>query len=259
MIPIQAPTHCPSCSAELTWRNHLLYCVSASCTAQMQKKVEHFAKTLKIKGLGPSSIEKLGLSDIREIYCLAEDQIAECLSSPKIAAKLFAEIKNSESAPLEMVLPAFSIPLIGKTAANKLSSVITNIFDLSEDKCADAGLGLKATESLMDWYHWDFLGVYDTQLPFDFKFTEKSKDTITVTIDPVGVVCITGKLKSFPSKAEATKYLEHYGWIVKSTLTKDCTHLLNESGIESAKTNQARSKGITVVDNLGQLTNNGVI
>jgi NAD-dependent DNA ligase len=65
-----------------------------------------------------------------------------------------------------------------------------------------------------------------------------------------GIVCITGKLSSYKTKAEAAKELESRGFAVKSTLTKDVTILVNESGQESAKTKQARDRGLTVIDNL---------
>lgn len=245
MTSIQAPTHCPSCNSELVWVNHLLYCRNTSCGSQAQKKLEHFAKTLKIKGLGPSSIQKLGLSDIDEIYSLTMPQIAECLSSEKLAEKLYSEILNSVSAPLELLLPAFSIPLIGKTAAEKLSSVCNDITDINERNCEKAGLGPKATESLLNWLVNDYYSFYDGMLPFDFKFSKTTTSTVTK-----GIACISGKLKSFKTKAEATKALNAAGYEVKSSLTKQVTILVNESGIESSKTKQARDSGVTIVTNL---------
>jgi NAD-dependent DNA ligase len=250
VFTIQAPTHCPSCNSSLVWQNHLLYCVDTSCGSQIQKKLEHFAKTLKIKGLGPSTLSKLGLDSLHGIYSLSEVDLALCLSSEKIAAKLYLEIQNSRQAPLNLVLPAFSIPLIGTTATTKLSSVISNIFELTEDKCSEAGLGPKATESLMDWFYMEFMGELE-ELPFNFSFT--TVDTMNKPTETKGIVCISGKLKSFSSKDAASKYLEQHGYSVKSTLTKDCTHLINESGIESTKTKNARSKGVTVVTSIEQL------
>lgn len=244
MTTIQAPTHCPSCESELVWINHLLYCQSLSCGSQAQKKIEHFAKTLKIKGLGPSSISRLGLSDIDEIYGLTLPQIAECLSSVKLAEKLYAEIQNSKSAPLNLVLPAFSISLIGTTATEKLSKVCNSLTDINKETCEKAGLGPKATNNLLTWLATEFYTFYDGVLPFDFNF---------VTSTPVqvsGVVCISGKLKSFKTKAEATAALKARGFEVKSSITKDVDILINESGVESAKTQKARESGITLVTNL---------
>ena len=124
---IMPPTDCPSCGSELEWLNQLLYCKSTICGAQKQKKIEHFAKTLKIKGLGPAAVEKLGIQDFDEVYTLDVEYMTSALSSEKIALKLKSEIDNSKSAPLDLVLPAFGIPLIGKTATKKLSETVKNI------------------------------------------------------------------------------------------------------------------------------------
>lgn len=244
MQTIQAPTNCPSCSSLLEWSNDLLYCRSPLCSAQKQKKVEHFAKTLKIKGLGPSAINRLDLSDIDQIYTLSQEEIAQGLSSEKLAEKLYAEIKNSEAAPLNTVLAAFSIPLIGKTASNKLSKVIRNITEINESSCRKAGLGPKATENLLTWLQKDFYCFYDGYLPFSYDFDAP------VAQEQIGVVCISGKLKSFKTKAQATESLERNGYVVRSSLTKDVTILINESGIESAKTTKARESGVTIIENL---------
>jgi hypothetical protein len=61
------------------------------------------------------------------------------------------------------------------------------------------------------------------------------------------------KLKSYSTKAHATKVLNQYGFEVKSSLTKDCTHLINESGIESAKTQTARDRGVIIISNIKHL------
>lgn len=242
MTAIQPPTHCPSCGAELIWVNHILYCKNEQCPAQSSKKVEHFSKTLKIKGLGPAAIKKLGFTDIAEIYEITEQDMAEALSSTKIAAKLFLEIENSRRVSLNRLLPAFSIPLVGKSASEKLATVCNNIFDINEETCRQAGLGTKTTNNLLEWidYNYDLISV----LPFSFEFIKPK------TSGNSGVVCISGRLKSYKTKAEATEVLVGLGYTVKTSLTKDVTILINESGIESAKTLKARDSGVTIVNNL---------
>lgn len=245
MLKIQAPTHCPSCNSVLEWSNHLLYCRNVNCDSQQFKKIEHFAKTMKIKGLGPSSIAKLELSDLHDLFALSEDRIAECLSSEKLAEKLYAEINNSKNAPLNLVLPAFSIPLIGKTATEKLSTVCKSIYDINEDTCRAAGLGPKATESLLKWFLLEFSGDLDN-LPLNFSFEKVATKSEKAT----GCVCISGKLKSYKTKAEAAAKLRALGYEVKDSLTKQVTILVNESGIESAKTKQARESGVVIITDL---------
>jgi NAD-dependent DNA ligase len=246
MQAILAPEVCPSCESPLEWKNDMLYCTNILCPAQIQKRIEHFARSLKIKGLGPKSIEKLGLTSLLDIYNLSYYSIECALSSEKLAIKLLREINHSRKASMNDVLPAFSIPLIGKTAATKLSSKIKSLFDLDEDKCKAAGLGPKATESLLSWYSDEFeKGL--KKLPFDWQF-----QTPKIATETKGAVCISGKLSSFKTKAEATKALSYAGYVVKSSLTKDVIFLVNESGIESAKTKEARERGITIITSLNE-------
>tara|TARA_R100000231_G_scaffold4216_1_gene7208 strand:- start:289 stop:1044 length:756 start_codon:yes stop_codon:yes gene_type:complete len=237
---ITAPDKCPSCGHTLEWENQLLYCRNTLCGDQSSKKIEHFAKTLKIKGLGPAAITSLALESINDIYAISEYEIVNLLGSQKLGEKLFTEIENSIKAPLNILLAAFSIRLIGKTASEKLSAVCESIHDINEDSCAKAGLGPKATESLLEWIDEEYPLL---DIPHSFAF-ESPK------IRTGGVVCISGKLKSFGTKAQATEALEQHGYTVKSSVTKDVTILVNESGVESQKTTKARESGVTIVENL---------
>ena len=240
MQTITAPSTCPSCGYKLELSFPLLYCRSSSCGDQSSKKIEHFAKTLKIKGLGPAAINSLGLESINDIYAISEYEIIDLLGSQKLGEKLFTEIENSVKAPLNILLAAFSIRLIGKTASEKLSAVCESIHDINEDSCAKAGLGPKATESLLGWIEEEYPLL---ELPHSFAFESPKVRT-------GGVVCISGKLKSFKTKAQATEALEQHGYTVKSSVTKDVTILVNESGVESQKTTKARESGVTIVENL---------
>lgn len=240
MEKILAPSNCPSCGEFLQWENHILYCRNTNCGSQSQKKIEHFAKTLKIKGLGPAAIEKLELDNPGDLYYLTIIDIEEALGSKKLAEKLFAEIQNSRKAPLNMVLPALSIRLIGRTATEKLSKICNGLYEVDEEVCSDAGLGPAATQSLLEYLE----NGLPYALPQSMLFEKP------VQKDIAGIVCISGKLKSFKTKAEATKVLEQHGYTVKSSVTKDVTVLVNESGIESQKTIKARNDGLLIVENL---------
>ena len=240
MQTIATPDICPSCGSKLELSFPLLYCRNPSCGDQSSKKIEHFAKTLKIKGLGPAAINSLVLESINDIYAISEYEIIDLLGSQKLGQKLFTEIENSTKAPLNILLAAFSIRLIGKTASEKLSAICESIHDINEDSCAKAGLGPKATESLLEWLEEEYPLL---DIPHSFAF-ESPK------IRTGGVVCISGKLKSFKTKAQATEMLEQHGYTIKSSVTKDVTILINESGVESQKTQKARESGITIVENL---------
>jgi len=242
-MQINIPTNCPSCNSSLVLVNDLLYCRNPDCGSMSRKRVEHFASTLKIKGLGPAAVEKLELSSPLDIYNLTLEDISEGLNSEKLAAKLFDEIEQSKSKQLNDLLPALGIPLIGKTATDKLSKVCTDIESITEQTCSEAGLGPKATENLINWLEDNDWYLF---LPHDLSFGS----TRTISQANKGVVCITGKLNSFKTKAEAQVELERLGYVVKSSITKDVTILVNESGKETTKTQKARDSGVIVITDL---------
>ena len=248
MEQILAPTNCPSCDSDLDYINEILYCFNKMCPDQWDKKLENFAKHLKIKGLGPATINKLEILDFPELYELTVGEITVRLGSEKMAKKLANEIEKSNSIDLQTLLPAFSIPLFGRSASRKLCEKISSIEDVSVESCTEAGIGPKATANLIAWLETEFYpNRYNKLLPFSFKTKKIRRQQI------VGTVCITGRLSSFPSKAHAEKVLEQHGYVVKSSLTKDCTHLINESGIESAKTQTARDRGVIIINKLNLL------
>lgn len=244
---IIAPAQCPSCGFALEWENDQLFCYNEACECRTQRRLEHFASSLKIKGLGPSTIQKLRITTIPEIYELSLEEMVESLSSAKLAAKLFSEIQDSKRASLSEVLPAFSIPLIGKSASAKICAVISSIYDLNEESCTAARLGPKASNNLLAWYSSKFLYEYKW-LPFSFESTE-----VTSVLEPKGIVCISGKLTSFKTKADAEKALISRGYIIKSSLTKEVTILINESGLDSSKTKKARDSGVSIITNLNEI------
>jgi NAD-dependent DNA ligase len=227
----------------------MLYCLSDDCGVKSQKSIEHWAKTLKIKGLGPATIEKLNIESVLDIYELGGDYIELALGSEKLAIKLFEEIEKSKSSPLNKVIPAFGIPLIGNSASGKLCSVISTLEELTASKCKEAGLGPKATSNLMKWFEDE----YEINIKSRMKFKPQTEKRVERVVANQGVVCISGKLKSHKTKAIATEALTSAGYTVKSSLTKDVTILINESGIESAKTTKARNSGVTIVENLNEL------
>ena len=248
-LTIEIPDVCPSCGTSLELINDQLFCNNTSCPAKNSKIVEGFAKTLRIKGLGPKTIEKLDLEYIEDIYMLTEERIKTRLGSEKIASKLINEIELSKNANLQELLPAFAIPLFGSTASQKLCNTISHIEELTEKRCSEAGLGPKVTTNIRSWYNKEYKNRYK-RLPFTWKADIFEGIPI---VDINEVVCISGRLKSYRTKADAKKVLEKFGFRVKDTLTKDVTILINESGIESSKTKSAESKNIRIVTNLTQL------
>ena len=137
--------------------------------------------------------------------------------------------------------------MIGSSASKKLTSRISSLYEITYQKCVDSGLGPKAASNLMDWYDGTFIAMGYNELPFSF---ESKSSVVDNSVPTKGVVCITGKLKSYKTKSMAQEVLHKYGYETKDNLTKAVTILLNESGIESAKTQKARDMGVTIFNNI---------
>ena len=64
---ITPPKNCPSCNSVLKWVKDQLFYMNDRCPTKNSKLVEHFAKSLRIKGLGPKTVDKLLLDNINKI------------------------------------------------------------------------------------------------------------------------------------------------------------------------------------------------
>jgi NAD-dependent DNA ligase len=243
-MQIEIPKYCPCCDYTLELVNDQLFCRNQACSAQLNKKVEHFCKALGLKGFGTKTIEKLNLGDITEIFALDMASIINQIGSEKIAEKLIDEINRAKGSDLATVLSSFSIPLIGQTASNKIASVVNTVDDISVETCKQAGLGEKATQNLLNFIEID-LPEMRQFLPFSFT---SSKQTVTQT--PGKSVCITGKLKTFKTKTLATAALISAGYNVVESVTKTTNYLVDEENKGSTKRTKADTLGITIINNL---------
>jgi DNA ligase (NAD+) len=196
-----------------------------------------------IKGMGTKTIEKLELADITELYYLDVDQLAEQLGSQKVAEKLIVELDRSRSAPLNQVLASMSIPLVGNTASQKICQVVNHISEINLETCKQAGLGDKVTQNLLAWLETDFPEMKEF-LPFSFR-----SETQVVNTDGKSV-CITGKLSSYKTKAEAYKHLIDCGFKITESVTKTTDYLVDEGDKSSTKRKKAEELGIKIITNL---------
>lgn len=245
MKKIEVPTECPACSYTLEMQEMQLFCRNTACSARMTKQILHFCKTLEIKGIGEKTLEKLNLADMTELFSLSIGQATAALGSATLANKILVEIEKAKSANLASIIASFGVPLIGNTAATKLVTIITSIDDINETTCKAAGLGEKATANIIRFINTDFIDMRP-YLPFNFTNKVVTKSTKEAT------VCITGKLKSFKTKADAEAALENGGFKVVSSVTKSTNYLVDETGNSSAKRVKADTFGIVIINDLQQ-------
>ena len=191
---IQIPEFCPSCNSKLEQINTQLFCRNISCPAQSTKKVEAFIKKMRIKGLGPSTISKLGFSSPLEIYETSQEEFVEILGE-KIGNKIFDEVENSRDTTFATFLSALSIPLIGDTASKKIAEQVNNLDEMAHT--FELNIGNKAQENLQDWQMTDAFveALYLEEFLRYIKPNKKSESN-------KGSVCITGKLNDFSNRTK---------------------------------------------------------
>ncbi len=229
---LKIPNNCPNCDSLLNRVKDQLFCVNTSCSAKTSKQLLHFVKTMKIMGLGEKSLDKLSLGNICDIYALTKDQLNKALGT-KIGTKLFDQIASSKLTELSTFITAFGIPLIGKTAASKLSTANTPLWGITAAIAKKTGLGEKAVDSLVQWIK-ENKEMY-SNLPIT---TTISKTTMETTLN----VVITGKLDDFTSRTKAKEHLESCGVKLLGTLSSNANYLVCDTGIKTSSSYKKAEK-----------------
>ena len=227
--------NCPSCSSILKRIGPNLICLFQECPAKSTKIVENFATKMGIKGLGPITIKKLGLTKIFHIYIIPTETLKQELGD-KITAKLISEISKSKNVSVGKFLSSCSIPLIGKTAGNKLDTIVDNIEDISMEVCKKVGLGDKASSNLINWINTTYKETLSF-IPMDFKKLEQSTSTYKV--------CISGKIPGY-TKSKIKEILSKYKIETKDSVTKDLDFLISEED-NTSKANKAKQYNIPII------------
>lgn len=240
-MKIEIPTSCPSCGGKLELVKAQLFCRnSESCPAQSSKLLENFCKKMKLKGFGPATIEKLGLVRISELFHVTLDELHEAVGI-KTGDKLAKELEDKLHGEMDFgqFLGSLGIPLIGEVAARKLALSFNNLEDVKAEG--------KAGENLKLWKN-SSVGKDTMEIPW--KFGKTSAIAMAPSSQSLGIsVCITGSLKDFKNRTDASSYLESQGFTVKKSVTKDVKYLIleDESKRSSSSTLKALEYGIPVI------------
>jgi len=195
--------------------------------------VEHYVKTLGIKGLGPASIEKLEISHPSELYGNVPWEVLG-----KNGEKVKEEITRPKDYPT--ILASLGIPGVGKSTAQLICKHIPAFENLSKiGEMQIHGIGPTTVDNILSWLEVNSDWV--EQLPYQLEVQDyTSEDKVEFR-----KVCISGKLDM--TKSELGAHLSKFGFELVNSVTKDCYALIS-SGEESTKTQQAQKYGIPVVN-----------
>jgi len=200
------------------------------------KLLEHFIATLKIKGLGPASIKKLGLTHPIDLF---EEQPWHKLGVN--GEKIEEELERAKLQPYSTVLGALGIPGLGRTAAKLVVQHIPEFRSLRDiDVLPIKGIGPKTIESVLTWL--DDNEEWVMQLPLQLK----EEMSVTEVLQDNKKICITGKMDM--TRNELADHLYQYGFKFTSSVTKDCYALIVSDDNQSSKYKKAQQLGIKIVN-----------
>lgn len=251
MNRIAVPIYCPSCGSLLEMTETELFCRNTEdCPAQNSKRVLNFASTMKIKGLGEKSVENLFdlnlLNSIPDIFSISVSELEIVLGTAN-ANKVFDEIQKARQQSLSIFIQALGIKSIGEVAAKAIANAIGSLSNLTIEKIKGDSELQKVLGQVKYTNLCNFLGttLHKGVMALDLQLTHKVDSVVAV----VGCACITGKLNDFPNRKAAEEYLQQHGWVVKSSVTKDVTHLICEDQTKTTSSSykKALEKGIPIV------------
>ena len=202
-----------------------------------QKVLEHFVKTMEIKGLGPASLSKMGFNTPADIF--------ECKNWNKLGAngeKIKFELDKAKNKPYNQVLAALGIPGVGKSAAKLIVVKIPKFEHIRDIAYTDIkGIGPSTKNSILSWLEENEWWV--SKLPLQLEETLQVKDIVNTDTKKV---CITGKLDM--TRNDLADILTSKGFVVTTTVTKDCYALITGGDNTSSKYKKAKTNGILIID-----------
>ena len=201
------------------------------------KVLEHFIKTLDIKGLGPASVKKMGLTHPVDLF---EDQNWNLLGVN--GTKVQAEIERTKTKPYDLVLASFGMSGVGKRASKLILSKIPAFRNLRDIETVDIkGIGPSTIESVLSWLDENEEWVLTLPLQLEQNVTVEE-----VVGTPARKICITGKMDM--TRNQLGDILEKLGFKVTNTITKDCYALITGGDTSSSKYKKANTLGISIID-----------
>ena len=269
------PSACPVCGGEVQRLDGevALRCVNPACSAQLLRRVEHFASrnALDIRTLGGTAINALveqgWISDPLDLFSLTKERLA----SLEIAGRKFG--KNAESVikaleasrnmPLERWLFATGIPGVGTTVAADIaaehvrmadlagSPVLKNVIENDSLKGKERKIlpiKVEAAKAVLEFFDGEYGRRYLARLQ-DFGIDPRSAPKAKVATEGplVGAGCVLTGTLSRP-RGEYAEMIRLAGGNVQGSVTSKTRYLIAGANTGAAKTSKARELGTEVID-----------
>ena len=162
------PENCPVCGhkTERLEGEVAVYCVNASCPAQLIRNVEHYASrgAMDISGLGIKVVEQIInadlIHDVSDLYILSKESLLSLDGfAEKKAVNLLEAIDTSKGQTLSRLINALGIRGVGEAMADMLANnfgSIDGLADASQETLESIeGIGPNIAQAITDWFAQD--------------------------------------------------------------------------------------------------------
>ncbi len=264
--PFLMPEACPVCGTHVAAIADEvdLRCPNASCPAQIEERIKHFARrqAMDIEGLGDKLVALLvaggAVRNIADLYGLDVAALAQLeRMGEKSAMNLVTSIEKSRTAGLQRLLFGLGIRFVGERAAELLSRRFRSLDALAkatpEEIDAVPEIGEAVVASLREWFeapqNQDLLARLKkagVQLSGAASGPDHPR-----TLEGLQFV-LTGVLASM-DRNEAKRRIEGRGGRVTSSVSSKTTYVVAGEDAGS-KLEKARGLGVQVLDEAGLMS-----
>ncbi len=235
------PDHCPVCETPVQRSEDeaAIRCVNVGCSAQLKRRIEHFASrnALNIDGLGPAIVEQLvgvGLiHDVGDLYALKQaDLVSLERMGEKSAENLINAIESSRDIPVAKVLFGLGIHHVGANVAELLIDHFSSIDALADASIEDIesihGIGPQIAKSIVDFFSQprvqEFLKqLKDAGLQWAAESSELTEISASIFVGKTFV--LTGSLSTM-TRSEASDKIKERGGKVSSSVSQNTDYLI---------------------------------
>lgn len=237
--PFTMPDECPACGSKLVREPEevMRRCPNVACPPQRLGRIKHFASRggMDIEGLGESTVQQLIdadlIADYGDIYSLKKEQLLPLeRMAEKSADNLLAGIEASKDRPLERLIYALGIKLVGAGAARILAEHFGSINVLMEADAEELeaieeigpGIASSAVDFFANPINREVLDkLKRTGVHFEAEKGGEEAEKIFAGMTFV----LTGALENF-TRDEAAELIKQRGGKVSSSVSKKTTYVL---------------------------------
>lgn len=252
------PTTCPTCDAELGWRNDFLVCGNAlACPAQVEAGLRHWFRTLRTADwFGPKTIARLvtgGVDTLERIYALTEADLLDLDFGAGQSANLVQALTISRTTLTEdaRFLAAFGIPDLGVGDSRKLLGAhrIEDLGDLTaHDIVQIKGFGELTSASVASGVRgrWETIS-HMLELGFNLERTPLASEQVRIESPVAGKkVLFTGKMVQ-GTRDDMKKRAKAMGAELASSVSRTLDLLVIGEKASPKKVDKAKGLGIQVL------------